>query len=649
MKKKLLYLLTLLVLTTVYFFAGKLGLSFASINPSASAVWPPTGIALAAFLLLGYRVWPAILLGAFLVNISTAGSLATSTGIALGNTLEGLLGAFLVNKFAHGYSFTERTGDVFRFTFLAAVLSTMVSATIGVLTLAFGGYADWVNFWPIWFTWWLGDAVGALILTPPLILLFKNRSFDYKYKQLFELLILAGLLVLVGNIIFSGILPQPYISLPILIWIALRFSQRESVVAVFFLTILAIRSTLQSTGPFVGTTPNDSLLLLQLFMGTIAVMNLAVSATAFERRKAEETLKESEDRYKKLIDTSPDAIVVTDLEGRIQVVNEQVLTIYGFKTAKELIGKNGFDLIAKEDQERTRKALTDVIKEGKINNLQYVSTRKDGTRFFTEASASLLLDSQDLKKGRLIAVVRDITERKKIEKMKTDFFSIAAHQLRSPLSVIRWSMESLLSDTKNQFSQATKKLFENVYGNTRLLIERLDKILHIAQSEEGVTKANPQTINVHEQVKKIATDLKVEIDEKKIKLKLNIKSGEKPQALLDPQQFYEVIQNLIRNAIKYNKNGGEILVDIKDLGKDILITVTDTGIGIPKDDQKRIFEKFFRAKNVFDINPHGSGLGLFLVQLYVRKWGGKVWFTSEEEKGSIFSVQFPKNIILRQS
>src|SRR5205809_3170194 len=137
---------TLVALAAVYFAAGEVGLKLAVVNASASAVWPPTGIALAAFLLFGYRVWPAILAGAFLVNVTTAGSVASSLGIAFGNMLEGVVGACLVRRFAGGRNAFTRASNVFRFAVLAGFLATTLSATIGVASLAAAGQADWHAF-----------------------------------------------------------------------------------------------------------------------------------------------------------------------------------------------------------------------------------------------------------------------------------------------------------------------------------------------------------------------------------------------------------------------------------------------------------------------------------------------------------------------
>src|SRR6266478_1221299 len=151
------------ILTVVYFIAGKLGLKLAFLYASASPVWPPAGIALAALLVLGYRAWPALFVGAFLVNLTTAGNVATSLAIASGNTLEALCGAWLVNRFAGGTTVFDRPQGVFKFA-LAAGVSTIISPAFGLTSLALAGFADWTNYGAIWLTWWLGDTTGDLLI-----------------------------------------------------------------------------------------------------------------------------------------------------------------------------------------------------------------------------------------------------------------------------------------------------------------------------------------------------------------------------------------------------------------------------------------------------------------------------------------------------
>ena len=163
------------VVALAYFIAAKFGLKLALVNQYATAVWPPTGIALAAFLLWGNRLWPGVLIGAIVANVTTGDSITTSgtlasLGIATGNTLEALLGAHLVRRYANGPHVFERARDVLRFMALAALTSTMVSATVGVTCVCLAGFAQWTEAAAIWSTWWIGDAGGDLICAPVLIL-----------------------------------------------------------------------------------------------------------------------------------------------------------------------------------------------------------------------------------------------------------------------------------------------------------------------------------------------------------------------------------------------------------------------------------------------------------------------------------------------
>ncbi len=285
-------------LATVYTVAGRLGLKLAFVNASATAVWPPTGIALAAFLIFGYRVWPAIFTGAFLVNLATAGSVATSLGIAAGNTLEGLVGAYLVMRFANGRSVFDRAQDIFKFAVLAAMVSTTLSATCGVTSLSLAGFAEWSNYKSIWLTWWLGDAAGDLVVAPLVILWSLSPRVRWSRGRVLEAGLLILCLFLVGQAVFGVVLPfniknypLEFLCTPILIWVAFRFGQREAATAIFVLSGIAIWGTLQGFGPFVRGSQNESLLLLQAFLGVSAVMTLALAAVVSERKQAEEQLR----------------------------------------------------------------------------------------------------------------------------------------------------------------------------------------------------------------------------------------------------------------------------------------------------------------------------------------------------------------------
>ena len=292
--------LTLIVLLAAgYFAAGKFGLSLASVHVSASPVWPPTGIALAALLLLGYRVWPAILAGAFLVNLTTAGNLLTSLGIASGNTIEALVGAWLVNRYAAGRSVFERPQDAFKFFLFAGALSTALSPTIGVTSLALGGYAPWADFPSIWFTWWLGDVGGALVVAPALILWGVDPGVRWGRARLVEAAALLLALVVVSLVVFNGLLGHDlsrrsltFLCVPLVVWPAFRFGTRETATAGLLLSAFAAWGTLHGYGPFLTGSANEALLLLQAFMGVTNVMALPLAAVVAQERRVREVLEQ---------------------------------------------------------------------------------------------------------------------------------------------------------------------------------------------------------------------------------------------------------------------------------------------------------------------------------------------------------------------
>jgi len=287
----------LMGLIAVYFLAGKLGLKLAYVNASTSAVWPCTGIAIAALLILGYRVWPAIFAGAFLVNITTAGTVATSLSIAAGNTIEAVIATYLVTRYADGRNVLLRSHNIFKFALFAA-FSSAICATIGATTITVAGFALWPAYSAIWSTWWLGDSVGALVVTPVILLWVENPRLNWTRRQIVELVFLAAGLFAVSWAVFGDGLhfvvrnyPFEYLCFPFLIWAAFRFGRRKAATAMATLAVIATWGTVHGYGPFVGSSQNTSLLLLQSFMAITALTALVLAAESTEHRRAEEHVR----------------------------------------------------------------------------------------------------------------------------------------------------------------------------------------------------------------------------------------------------------------------------------------------------------------------------------------------------------------------
>src|SRR6266513_15017 len=410
-------------LAVLYFLAGKLGLLLAFVQANATAVWPPTGLALAAFLLLGYRVWPGIFLGAFLVNLTTAGSVATTLGIAMGNTLEGLAGAYLVNRFAHGAHAFDRPLGVFKFVTLAALASTTVSPIFGVTSLALGGYADWGEYGHIWLTWWLGDAGGALIVAPVLLLWGQDIRVQWTPAQASEAGLMLATVGLVGLAVFGGVLPTslesdllPYLCIPVLVWAAFRFSPREAATAMLLLAGMAIWGTLSGFGPFARETQNESLLLLQVFVGVTAVMTLAMAVGVSEYRRAVAARAREEANTRAILDMALDAVVGMDDQGVITNWNPRAEVIFGW-TAGEAVGKKLSEvLIPPQYREAHTRGLRHFLATGQgpvLNRrIEITALRRDGTEFPVELS---ILPLKVGASYRFTAFIADITERKRAE------------------------------------------------------------------------------------------------------------------------------------------------------------------------------------------------------------------------------------------
>jgi signal transduction histidine kinase/integral membrane sensor domain MASE1/CheY-like chemotaxis protein len=298
---RLAHYLSLAVVAAIYFFAAKLGLSLAFINASVSPVWPPTGVAIAAVLLLGYRIWPGIIVGAFLANFFTPVPMAIAGGIAVGNTMEAVSAGLLLRSVGFHNSL-DRARDVLNFV-LAAVLCTMVSATIGNLSLCLGHAASWNEFGSLWMTWWLGDTVGGLTVAPLLLTWGTATRRSWTVKRYLEAVVLLAVLSAASMATFGGPSPIPLrwyplarLIVPFFLVIAFRLGQRGVSLATITTSVFAIWGTAHGLGPFVGRTPNDSLLVLQVFLGSNAVMFMFLAAAIEERRQATETLHKNERR-----------------------------------------------------------------------------------------------------------------------------------------------------------------------------------------------------------------------------------------------------------------------------------------------------------------------------------------------------------------
>lgn len=283
-------------LTIVYVIASKYGLQLAYSNPSISPVWPPAGIAISALLLLGIGFWPAVFIGSFFTNYMIS-SPTVAIGISIGNTLEAIVAVFLIMKLANGRDMFDKAGHVLRFSAIV-IVAALIGATIGSLSLAFGGFLKWDLFFDSWSTWWLGNLIGAVLFVPLIVLWSRDSKIKLETRKIIEFAILLVVLFSVCQLIFGGWLPQKNLPIaflvsPIFIWSAYRFGQKENALVILLAAAMALGGTLNGYGPFAVYHKNDSLILLQSFLGIQSITFAVLAALVYQKKKSEAELRKS--------------------------------------------------------------------------------------------------------------------------------------------------------------------------------------------------------------------------------------------------------------------------------------------------------------------------------------------------------------------
>jgi PAS domain S-box-containing protein len=428
-----LYLLAATVIAATYFVAAKLGLSLAFLHVSVSPVWPPTGIAIAAVLLLGYRIAPAILIGALLANLATGASAPTAAGIAIGNALEALTAAFLLHRFVGFHSPFHRGRDVLKFVLIAVLISPTVSATIGNMSLVLGGAVSWSSFGWLWLTWWIGDGVGALVVAPLVLTWIEPEGERWTPRRWAEALLLLILLTAAATIVFREALPSNFVNLalarlivPFFLWAAFRLGPRGVSTAVALFAGIAIWGTRLGMGPIVDQNPNDSLLLLQVSVAANGIAFLVLAGVLAERKGAEQAVS----FLASIVESTEDAVIGKALDGTIRSWNGGAVRLYGY-TAAEMVGRP-FSMLIPSGRADELSRILDLLERGeRIDHYETERVRKDGRVIFVALTLSPIKDSA----GKIIgasAIETDITDRKEDERRLAGNLAITQILAESP-------------------------------------------------------------------------------------------------------------------------------------------------------------------------------------------------------------------------
>ena len=343
-----------------------------------------------------------------------------------------------------------------------------------------------------------------------------------------------------------------------------------------------------------------------------------------------------------------DGVITTNQDGVITFVNESSLNMLGCTIEEvlnkpvlevlKLVGENGENILL------NRRPMVMALSTGEKASVPlgatYYYLRKDGTKFPSGITVTpFMLDGKII---GTIEVFRDITIEKDVDRAKTEFVSLASHQLRTPLSTISWYSEMLLSGDAGVLNDQQKDFVEEIYKGNRRLVDLVNSLLNVSRIELGTFAVEPEMHDLREISKSVLDELKPIIIGKKMNIKTNYEENLDP-IKLDDKLVRMVFQNLLTNSLKYTADGGNISVEIKSKEKEVLVSVSDDGYGIPQSQQKEIFGKLFRADNTRTLDTNGTGLGLYIIKSIIEQSvGGKIWFDSTENKGTTFYFTVPK-------
>lgn len=765
----------IIALAATYVLTAKIGLLVALPPGYSTTIWPPSGIALAALLIRGYSLWPGVFLGAFFTNIwlsleSGNAPMLVSAGvasaIAAGSTLQALLGAFVVFRFiGPSEQLYEKSSSVFRFVAFE-VLVCLVASTIGTSSLVMAGLAAKSAYSQIWWTWWVGDLVGVLVFTPLVMASGKETLFRWTPLRVIELMALFVLCSVVGKIIFQDVSRINYLMayaiIPFLIWCAFRFSIREVTILTFSFSAIAVVGMAGRFGPFANPMTNESLFLLQGFIGILTVMGLAMTIEVHQRKRIYEEYQKAYDRFMGIYKSSKDAIAYSDLSGVLIDVNEAFLKLTGYtkeeliqrrkyqdltperyhafdekiveemlrtgrssEYEKELIRKNGScvrillttfvvkdsadqpvglagiikDMTEKTLMEHTRAKLAAIVESSEdailskdlngiitswnkaaerlygftaqeaigqhftfmvppekfdeiseimtrlkrgeqILHCDTVRTHKDGRHIDISLTISPIHDDTGALAG-FSSISRDISDRKRVEQMKSEFVSTITHELRTPLTSIQASLDLLKQARGENLSDKANNLITIAGRNSERLLRLVNDILDSQKLESGKLDFVLKPADLMRLVRQAVESNAPYAEQFGVSLVLE-SSLTGIIVNVDSDRLLQALTNLISNAAKYSPHGEKVIISIVKNGNLIRIAITDRGPGIAPEIKDKIFQKFAQINSTTNRKGGGTGLGLWISKALVEGLGGTIGFESEPGLKTVFYIDLPE-------
>ena len=645
-----------------YVAAAVVGFRLAFVAEQITTVWAPTGLALAALLLGGLRLWPAIWVGALLANVGSSAPLWTALLIATGNTLEAVTAVWWLQKLPR-FEFTlRRVADVLAFVIIAALSCTAISATVGVATLCAAAVQPWQRFPTLWFDWWLGDALGAVVVAPVILTAF---SHTWSRRECARASVWIGGAILVTHLVFGqrpGVSPHPleYVVFPLVIGAAVIEGPALTSLVVLSASVVTIWHTVNGAGPFASGEVHHSLVWLQTFMGVLAVTALLLAAAIAERRQTEQRESDAAADLRHRVEMLRLAQRAGSMGAwsRNLATNEvwwspELEEIFGLQRGEFSRTEAGFfEFIHEGDRQTVRTAVDEAVRTCSDYVVEFRFRHATGEWRWMEGRGRAVYADEGTPRN-LYGIGLDVTERKRAEialheaklaaesanQLKDQFLATLSHELRTPLNAILGYARML--QTNSIAPEKRQRAIDVIERNAVAQNQLVEDLLDMSRITTGRVRLDPEPIPAVTVLREAVEGIRPAADAKGISLEIDFDpfAG---TVRADTTRLQQVFWNLLTNAVKFTSDGGRILASLHRHGAYVEIRISDTGVGISAEFLPFVFEPFRQAESRFDRAHGGLGLGLAITKQLVELHGGTIRASSPGVgRGATFTIQLP--------
>lgn len=614
-----------------YAGTAKLGIELPVSHGVITPVWAPSGIALAALLLLGVRYWPAVAVGAFAANATSGATVAVALGITVGNTLAAVAGALLVRRLGFTPAL-DRVRSVLALVVGGALLSPVLSATNGVAVLTLGDATE-DSFGTAWLLWWFGDAIGDLMVAPAILVLYASRHLRPSPLRLAEGLGALAAVAGVSAIVFlAGAWRYPYVIFPFLLWATLRFRQVGAATSSFVVGVLGTWGAVEGTVPLGGATATERVQLAQALFAVVAVSILIVGATLAEREAARAALAATASRLAEAQALAHIGSWKWDIRQNAVTWSDELYRMFGVDRDRSPTTYESYlERLHPDEREFVDGVIGQALANRQPFAFEHHLVRADGVVRTISARGQVLLERDE--PIALVGTAQDVTEQRQVERLRDDILSAVSHELRTPLT----SVLGFALTLEKRHSELSAESIDGIVLELGLAARRLDRLLadllDVERLRRGLVIVRRETTDVVALVAEVLANCPLE--GRSVRL-----NGEFVSAEVDAAKVERIVENLVVNAVKHTPPQSPIEVRVGAVGNDLLLVVADRGPGVADEYKEAVFETFNRGPAPLTDAP-GVGIGLSLVARFAALHDGRSWVEDASGGGAEFHVLLP--------